>query len=173
VAAVRRGWLDALEAQARAMAVSGAWVSGSPAAYPVRSRDVYWSYETNKRHLNGNAVYIVGDACFRLFLAGVRTEYPNMAFDRAMYDYAFRAQSRRALRPLLAPKFIDWQGSATSPAASSPSSRGSRRRPTSMEVSARALAAPTPSTPSAASGLTHTSSIHERDIVQGSGTPTA
>jgi len=111
VVAVRRGWLDALEAQRVAMAEAGAWVSGSPAAYPVRSRDVYWSYETNKRHLNGNALYRRGDACFLQFLDGVKREYKDQAFDQAMYDYAFRApRRRRSLGPRLAPKFIDWAG---------------------------------------------------------------
>lgn len=67
---------------------SGAWVVGSPMRYAPRFL-VGWEPARGAyaRHINGNALYRLGDPCFAAYLDAVRDASGDAAFDVAMNWY--------------------------------------------------------------------------------------
>ncbi|OSX68373.1 hypothetical protein BU14_2916s0001, partial [Porphyra umbilicalis] len=92
---LRARWLAALQAAADAAVATGAWVVGSPMRYApkfnVAAEPARGAYA---RHINGNALYRLGDPCFAAYLTAVRGAYGDAAFDVAMNLY--RSGLRRA-----------------------------------------------------------------------------
>ncbi|GAB0489136.1 hypothetical protein MMPV_000352 [Pyropia vietnamensis] len=85
---LRPHWLPALQATADRLVRSGGWVVGSPMRYAPKflagwepARSAY------ARHINGNALYRLGDPCFAAFLDAVADAYGDAAFDVAMNLY--------------------------------------------------------------------------------------
>jgi len=85
---LRGGWVGALQAAADAAVATGAWVVGSPMRYaPKFNVAVEPARGAFARHINGNALYRLGDPCFAAYLTAVRAAYGDAAFDVAMNLY--------------------------------------------------------------------------------------
>ncbi|EME31762.1 uncharacterized protein Gasu_11370 [Galdieria sulphuraria] len=64
------------------------WMKGSLMRYKPRFSCAFEPYRTQYlRHINGNAIYKVGDPCFMRFLENVYREYPDFAFDTSINFY--------------------------------------------------------------------------------------
>eukprot|EP00170_Pyropia_yezoensis_P006899 contig_28174_g6921 len=89
-------WLPALQAAADGLVASGGWVVGSPMRYAPKflagwepARSAY------ARHINGNALYRLGDPCFAAYLDAVAGAYGDAAFDVASNLYRSRLAAAR------------------------------------------------------------------------------
>jgi len=64
------------------------WMKGSLMRYRPRFSCAFEPYRTQYlRHINGNAIYKLGDPCFERFLESVSKEYPDLAFDTSINFY--------------------------------------------------------------------------------------
>ncbi|GJQ08996.1 hypothetical protein GpartN1_g787.t1 [Galdieria partita] len=64
------------------------WMKGSLMRYKPRFSCAFEPYRTRYlRHINGNAIYKLGDPCFIRFLENVFREYPYLAFDTSINFY--------------------------------------------------------------------------------------
>eukprot|EP00871_Galdieria_phlegrea_P005083 jgi/Galph1/5576/GphlegSOOS_G4287.1 len=64
------------------------WMKGSLMRYKPKFSIAFEPYRTQYlRHINGNAIYKVGDPCFVHFLQNVYEEYPGLAFDTSINFY--------------------------------------------------------------------------------------
>lgn len=82
---IRPGWLDAVEEESR---WGDFWVRGSVMRYAPRFHIGWEPFRTSYlRHINGNALYALGDVCFDRFRYLVDQQYGDGAYDVARAFY--------------------------------------------------------------------------------------
>lgn len=95
MSALRSGWLDALESLARHS--PGAWMVGSVPLYNPDGdivANVQWTIDELRGHLNGNALYKLGDQCFDSVLCRTQVEYKDEPFDMSIHAYTAAVHAR-------------------------------------------------------------------------------
>eukprot|EP00871_Galdieria_phlegrea_P001504 jgi/Galph1/2354/GphlegSOOS_G33.1 len=90
VVPIRHGWLQKLMDLSEASDAHQLWMIGSIYRGNDYGAVVSWALQYHKtawKHLNGNALYRLGDAQFNEFLRQVKQRYYPMSFDLSIYRY--------------------------------------------------------------------------------------
>ncbi|KAK4523810.1 hypothetical protein GAYE_SCF00G1706 [Galdieria yellowstonensis] len=105
VTPIREGWLEKLVELSLQSSQHKVWMIGSVYQGTDFGAVLSWALQYRGgmawRHLNGNALYRLGDACFQSFLFQVEKKYYPMSFDISIYRYFYSLKN-----PILTSKFM-------------------------------------------------------------------